>query len=120
MVMASSQLHRNEPQALRLLANGQLALDIADGPVWLSSRRGLFATAAIAAFATNPGRAILDRVVWAPLNRPLHAWPSSRWFSDAQVVGEILTPFSRPDGRTMGCRRPAPSSTLTRASIAKG
>lgn len=92
VVMASSQLHRNEPQALRLLANGQLALDIADGPVWLSSRQGLFATAAIAAFATNPGRAILDRVVWAPLNRPLHAWPSSRWFSDAQVVGEIPDP----------------------------
>jgi hypothetical protein len=89
VAIASAQLHRNEPQALRLLGNGDLAVDIADGPIWLTSRQGLYATVAVAALPARAQRGGLDRLVWAPLNRPLHAWPSGGWFAQSQVAGEL-------------------------------
>jgi len=84
-----SRMHRYEPQALRRLADGSLAVDVADGNVWLAHHQGMFAELAVSALPPNPTRAVLDRVVWAPLNRPLRAWPSAAWFAASDAVDEI-------------------------------
>ncbi|MEA2563811.1 MAG: hypothetical protein QOH06_5315 [Acidobacteriota bacterium] len=84
-----SRMHRYEPQALRRLADGSLAVDVADGSVWLAHHQGMFAELAVSALPSNPTRSQLDRVVWAPLNRPLRAWPSAAWFAASDAVDEI-------------------------------
>ncbi|HWN43617.1 MAG TPA: fibronectin type III domain-containing protein [Thermoanaerobaculia bacterium] len=84
-----SRMHRYEPQALRRLSDGSLAVDIADGSVWLAHHQGLFAELAVSALPPNPTRSQLDRVVWAPLNRPLRAWPSAAWFAASDAVDEV-------------------------------
>ncbi|HWM93183.1 MAG TPA: hypothetical protein VN493_20635 [Thermoanaerobaculia bacterium] len=92
VAVALNHLHRYEPQALRLLEDGRLAVDLADGPAWLAHHQGMFATFAVAALSSRsarPGRADLDRLVWAPLNRPLRAWPDAAWFAGSDVVGEL-------------------------------
>jgi hypothetical protein len=89
VAVALDHMHRYEPQALRLLADGRLALDLADDKVWLAHHQGMFATFAVAALPGRAARADLDRRVWAPLNRPLRAWPSAAWFSGSGAVGEI-------------------------------
>ena len=89
VAIALAHMHRYEPQALRLLSDGSLALDIADGNVWLAHHQGLFAEMAVSALAPNPTRAQLDRTVWAPLNRPLRAWPEPAWFASSDAVDEI-------------------------------
>jgi hypothetical protein len=89
VAVALNHLHRYEPQALRLLEDGQLAVDLADGPAWLAHHQGMFATFAVSALPPAPARADLDRLVWAPLNRPLRAWPDAAWFAQSDAVGEI-------------------------------
>jgi hypothetical protein len=89
VAVALGQMHRYEPQALRLLGDGRLVVDVADDHVWLAHHQGLFATLAVAALPEMPGRNELDRLVWAPLNRPLHAWPDAAWFAGSGAVGEI-------------------------------
>ena len=44
---------------------------------------------ALPALPPGPARADLDRLVWAPLNRPLRAWPDAAWFARSDAVGEI-------------------------------
>jgi hypothetical protein len=85
---ALDHMHRYEPQALRL-DGGELALDLVDDHVWLAARQGLYATAAVAALPASPSRADLDRLLWAPLNRPLRAWPQAAWFAGSQAVPEV-------------------------------
>lgn len=89
VAVAANHLHRYEPQAVRLTADGRLAVDLADGPVWLAHHQAMFATFAVAALPPGPGRADLDRLVWAPLNRPLRAWPEASWFAASDAVGEL-------------------------------
>lgn len=89
VAVAFDHLHRYEPRALRLLADGRLAVDLAAGPAWLAHHQGLFATFAVAALPPKPSRADLDRQVWAPLNHPLRAWPDAAWFAGSDAVGEI-------------------------------
>jgi hypothetical protein len=89
VAIALARMHRYEPQALRMLADGSLALDLADGDVWLAHHQGLFAEMAVSALAPNPTRSQLDRAVWAPLNRPLRAWPEAAWFAASDAVDEI-------------------------------
>jgi hypothetical protein len=89
VAVALNHLHRYEPQAVRLLGNGQLAVDLADDLAWLGTRQGLFATMAVSALPANPSRSDLDRAVWAPLNHPLHAWPAPEWFASSGAVDEI-------------------------------
>lgn len=84
-----SRMHRYEPQALRLLADGSLAIDVVDGDTWLAHHQGLFAEMAVSALAPNPARSALDRLVWAPLNRPLRAWPQAAWFASSEAVDEF-------------------------------
>ncbi|HKH49212.1 MAG TPA: hypothetical protein VKM72_31485 [Thermoanaerobaculia bacterium] len=89
VAVALDHMHRYEPQALRLLGGGRLAVDLADDHVWLAHHQGLFATLAVAALPGEPARKELDRVVWAPLNQPLHAWPDAAWFAGSGAVAEI-------------------------------
>jgi hypothetical protein len=89
VALGLSHMHRYEPQALRRLADGSLAVDVADGDVWLAHHQGLFAELAVAALAPNPSRSQLDRLVWAPLNHALRAWPTAAWFAASDAVDEI-------------------------------
>ncbi|MES1245114.1 MAG: hypothetical protein ABUT39_26150 [Acidobacteriota bacterium] len=89
VAVAFDHLHRYEPRALRLLADGRLALDLADGPAWLAHHQGMFATFAVAALPAVMERPDLDRQVWAPLNHPLRAWPDAAWFAGSDAAGEI-------------------------------
>lgn len=89
VAVALNHLHRYEPQGLRLTGDGRLAVDLADGPAWLAHHQGMFATFAVAALPPRPGRPELDRLVWAPLNRPLRAWPEASWFAASDAVGEL-------------------------------
>lgn len=78
-----------EPQALRVLADGSLVIDlIADG-TWVSGRQGLFTEFAVTALenaVTAPTEANLDRLLWAPRNQPLRPWPSALWFAASNAV----------------------------------
>jgi hypothetical protein len=49
----------------------------------------MFATFAVATLPGKPTRSDLDRLVWAPLNRPLRAWPDASWWAGSQAVPEI-------------------------------
>jgi hypothetical protein len=89
VAVALNHMHRYEPQALRLLEDGRLAVDVADGQVWLGARQGLFATLAVGTLPAGVTRSDLDRWLWAPLNRPLRAWPSPAWFAASDAVDEF-------------------------------
>ena len=89
VAVAIDHMHRCEPQALRLLGDGRLAVEVADDHVWVGTRQGLFATMAISALADRPSRSDLDRLVWAPLNHPLRAWPTPDWFATSGAVEEV-------------------------------
>jgi hypothetical protein len=89
VAVALDHMHRYEPQALRLLSPTSLAVDLVDDRVWLGARQGLFATMAVSALPGSPTRGDLDRVVWAPLNHPLRAWPAPEWFASSDAVDEF-------------------------------
>lgn len=89
VAIAIAHMDDYEPQALRQLSDGSLAIDIADDFAWLGARQGLFATLAIAALPSSPSRSTVDQQVWAPLNHPLHAWPSAAWFASSDAVDEF-------------------------------
>lgn len=89
IAVALRQMDRYEPQGLRVLPNHEIAIDVADGPVWLGARQGLFATLAVAAFPSEPNRTEIDRLVWSPLNRPLRGWPDAAWFAASDAVDEL-------------------------------
>jgi len=89
VAIALNHMHRYEPQALRLLPDGRLAVDLVDGRAWLAHHQGLFATLAVTALPKAAARAELDRLLWAPLNRPLRAWPEASWFNASGAVAEV-------------------------------
>jgi len=89
VAIALRQMHRYEPQALRLLPGGRLAVDLADDRAWLAHHQALFATLAVSALPGQAARADLDRRVWAPLNRPLRPWPEAGWFNASEAVEEL-------------------------------
>jgi hypothetical protein len=89
VAVALDHMHRYEPQALRLLAGGRLAVDLADGKAWLANHQGMFATLAVTVAPGPAKRADLDRLVWAPLNHPLRALPDAAWLTRSEAVDEI-------------------------------
>jgi hypothetical protein len=89
VAVAFNHMHRYEPQALRLSADGRIALDLADDKFWLAHNQGMLAVLAVSALPGKASRADLDRRVWAPLNRPLRAWPAASWWNGSGAVGEI-------------------------------
>jgi hypothetical protein len=89
VAISLGRMHRYEPQALRLLPGGHLAIDMVDDKAWLANHQGLFATLAVTATAGAPSRDELNRTTWAPLNRPLHAWPQPEWFASSDAVDDF-------------------------------
>ena len=89
VAIALNHMYRYEPQALRVLPTGHLAIDLVDDRVWLANHQGLFATLAVTAAAGVPTQDTLNRTTWAPLNRPLHAWPDAQWFASSDAVDEF-------------------------------
>lgn len=89
VAIALNHMHRYEPQALRLLPGGHLAIDAVDDKAWLANHQGLFATLAVTAVAGTPSRADLNRTTWAPLNRPLRAWPEAQWFASSDALDDF-------------------------------
>ena len=89
LAVGLNHMHRYEPQALRLLEDGRLAVDLVDDKAWLANHQGLFATFALTALPGAAKRGDLDRLLWAPLNRPLRAWPDAAWFTASEAVDEV-------------------------------
>ncbi|HSF38941.1 MAG TPA: fibronectin type III domain-containing protein [Thermoanaerobaculia bacterium] len=89
VAISLNHMHRYEPQALRLLPGGNVAIDVVDDKTWLANHQGLFTTLAVTATAGSPSRTELNRLTWAPLNRPLHAWPQAEWFASSEAVDEF-------------------------------
>lgn len=78
--VAFDHMHRFEPQALCLLADGSIAIDLASDQAWLGTRQALYATFAVSAAPQES---------WAALNHPLRAWPAGDWFASSQAVGDL-------------------------------
>ena len=89
LALAGARMHRYEPQALRLAADGSLAFHLADDSVWLGPRQGLFATFSVGAYPPGTTDATLAARSWAALNHPLRAWPRAAWFAASEAVDEI-------------------------------
>ena len=89
VAIALNHMHRYEPQALRMLSTGHLAIDLVDDKAWLANHQGLFATLAVTAAAGAPSRDSLNRTTWAPLNRPLRAWPEPQWLASSDAVDDF-------------------------------
>ncbi|MBV6412973.1 MAG: hypothetical protein OMOMHJEC_00763 [Xanthomonadales bacterium] len=78
-----------EPQALRVLADGALALDLADDAVWLAARQGSFARYRIGAYATGTAFASVAADLWPALNEPLLALPAAQWIAATRATDEF-------------------------------
>ncbi|HKI01245.1 MAG TPA: fibronectin type III domain-containing protein [Thermoanaerobaculia bacterium] len=89
VAIALNHMHRYEPQALRLLPGGGLAVDLVDDKAWIANHQGLFATLAVTAVAGTPSRDELNRTTWAPVNRPLHAWAQPEWLAASEALDEF-------------------------------
>ncbi|HEY0514528.1 MAG TPA: fibronectin type III domain-containing protein [Thermoanaerobaculia bacterium] len=97
VAIALNHMHRYEPQALRLLPGGHLAIDAVDDKAWLANHQGVFATLAVTATAGTPSRDDLNRTTWAPLNRPLRAWPEAQWFASTDALDDFPVGALPPD-----------------------
>lgn len=90
VAVAMDRMHRYEPQALRAMADPRrIAVDIADGSVWLGQRQGLFAHYAVGVYGPAPSGALIEQQVWAALNHPLHALPGVREINASAALDEL-------------------------------
>lgn len=90
VTIALDHMHRYEPQALRHLSDGSLAIDLVDDGIYLGKRQGMFATMAVSVspnYLPDGGEIRAD--TWALLNHPLHAWPDAAWFNASGAVDEV-------------------------------
>lgn len=89
LAIALKQMNLFEPQALRVLNDNCLALDLIDNGVWIGMRQGAYAEYAIAPFppATSTPAVIAD--LWPDLNAPLLALPSAAWVAATRAIDEI-------------------------------
>jgi len=83
--LASDHLHRYEPAALELDGTSMRA-DLADTATWLGSRQGFSETFGIGALPATSTIADVDRLVWAPVNRPLRPMASAAAMSGSQAM----------------------------------
>jgi hypothetical protein len=98
VAIALQSMHEYEPQALRLLADGSLAVDMVDDSAWLGAYQGTFANIMVGAWPSTPSKAMLESSVWAPLNHPLRAWPSAQDFANSGAVDEFPVKEFLPSG----------------------
>ena len=119
VAIALREMHLYEPQALMLQA-GRLEIRLADGFAWLGARQGLYANFAVAALPASPSRATLDQQVWAPLNRPLRAWPAPAWWAASQAVEEFPVGTLPADLASYDTRIPAVLQKTASLELARG
>ncbi len=119
VAIALRDMHLYEPQGL-MLQGGRLEIRIANGPTWLGARQGLFANFAVSALPASPSRALLDRQVWAPLNRPLRAWPSPAWWAASRAVEEFPVGALPADLASYDTRVPAVLQKTENLAIDRG
>lgn len=98
IAVALERMHQYEPQALRALADGTIAIDLAADQFWLGPRQAMFTTMAIGASGPD---------VWAALNHPLRAWPDASWFAKSDAVdpfpaGAVLPEHARYEEAVRG------------------
>lgn len=102
--LALAGMDRHEPQALRVLPDGVLALDWVDAPgVWLGNHQAVHASAAIALPAAPVDAQALERELRAPLAHPLRLWASPAVYAASGAVpefpvGSLPAPYADYDG----------------------
>ena len=89
VALALYQMHHYEPQALRGLADGTMAVDLASDSAWLGARQGMFANFGVCVATGQVAAAALKASLWAKLNHPLRAWPSAVWFAGSKATEEF-------------------------------
>lgn len=119
VAIALRDMHLYEPQGL-MLQGARLEIQLASGPVWLGARQGLFANFAVSALPAAPSRATLDREVWAPLNRPLRAWPGAAWWAASRAVEEFPVGALPADLASYDTRVPAVLANTQSLVIERG
>jgi hypothetical protein len=88
--VALARMDHHEPQALRVLGNGDVTLDWVDTPgIWIGSRQAVHATLAVAALPATPAAGELARRLWAPLAHPLRLWAQPAQFAASEAVPEF-------------------------------
>ena len=89
VALALNHPHCFEPQALRCLADGSLAVDLASDSTWLGARQGMYARFGLCVATGAVNAAALQSGLWAKLNYPLRAWPTAAWFAAAKATEEF-------------------------------
>jgi hypothetical protein len=88
--IALERMDHHEPQALRVLADGRLALDWVDAPgIWIGNRQAVYATLAVSALPAAVPADALARHLWAPLAHPLRLWATPAQFAASEAVPEF-------------------------------
>ena len=89
IAVSMDHMHRFEPQALSVDADGALNIDMASDKVWLGIYQGLYATFSVTALDEGQDHSQVEAQSWAKLNTPLRAWPSAAWFAYSGAVEEF-------------------------------
>lgn len=87
--LALQRMHEVEPQALRVLADGALAVDLADDGVWVGPRQGLHASWALGVHPPGTAASAVHAQLWRRLQRPLLALPEAAWVAASRAVDEL-------------------------------
>jgi len=87
--IALQQMADFEPQALRLLADGKIAADLADDGVWLGARQGSYAVYRLGAWptATSSDQALSE--LRRGLDDPLWVLAAPQWIAATQATEEF-------------------------------
>lgn len=89
LAVALKQMHRFEPQALRVLGDQSVALDLIDNGIWIGMRQGAYVEYAIAPFAPATSVSSVVADLWPDLNAPMLALPSAAWVAATRAIDEI-------------------------------
>ncbi len=87
--IALAQMADFEPQALRLLADGTLAADLADDGVWLGARQGTYAVYRLGAWPLATGVDAALAQLRRDLDQPLWVLAAPEWIAASQATEEF-------------------------------
>lgn len=87
--IALAQMADFEPQALRLLADGSIAADLADDGVWLGARQGTYAEYRLGAWPLATGVDAALGELRRGLDQPLWVLAAPEWIAAAQATEEF-------------------------------
>jgi hypothetical protein len=87
--IALAQMADFEPQALRLLADGSIAADLADDGVWLGARQGTYAEYRLGAWPLATGTDAALGELRRGLDQPLWLLAAPEWIAASQATEEF-------------------------------